>query len=206
MTDSRWCGPEQWNYWRLLSDLNCGVSFIAIYGADLAHASNPEFRAAFDFAALYAGYHASPAVSPGAWVALREGNTLKGDYTFLMRRIAGDEMPPLEKVGPANQRFGAWARQLRKGSTIRFALDESFAGSIEGRAATVQVVYLDKGLGVITTRCAGREFSTSLKDTGQWQAARFVLEKATLRADATGAHITLAADADVALHMIEARR
>jgi len=39
--------PAQWNYWRLLADLHCGVSFIAIYGTDLANADYPEFRAAF---------------------------------------------------------------------------------------------------------------------------------------------------------------
>ena len=71
--DPRWCGPEQYNYWRLLSDLNLGFSMIGVYGADLEQANHPEFRAAFDFAARYAGYHASPSVSPGAWVALREG-------------------------------------------------------------------------------------------------------------------------------------
>ncbi len=206
MTDPRWCGPEQWNYWRLLLDLHCGVSFIAIYGADLAHAAHPEFRAAFDFAALYAGYHASPGVAPGAWVALREGHTLPGDYSFLMRRLPGDELPPLEKVGPGEQRFGAWARHLRKGGHAGFALDESFACSLAGRAATVQVVYLDKGAGQFTTRCDGREFSAALKDSGRWQTARFTLDKATLQPDASGAHITLTADTDIALHMIEVRR
>ena len=56
-TDPRPFGEAQWNYWRLLIDLNCGVSFIAIYGSDLSRVGEPEFRQAFEFAAKYAGYH-----------------------------------------------------------------------------------------------------------------------------------------------------
>lgn len=61
-TDARWCSPPQWNYWRLLADLHCGVSFIAVYGSDLTVAKQgtyrrrpvpqyqDEFRLAFEFA------------------------------------------------------------------------------------------------------------------------------------------------------------
>src|SRR5262249_29791711 len=35
IVDHRWCSPPQWNYWRLLLDLHCGVSFIALYANDL---------------------------------------------------------------------------------------------------------------------------------------------------------------------------
>lgn len=91
-TDHRSCSPSQWNYWRLLLDLHCGVSFIALYASDLAVAVTGryhvnqnrydeqidrrgyqrEFEEAFRFAARYAGLHASPATAPGAWVAFRE--------------------------------------------------------------------------------------------------------------------------------------
>jgi len=92
IVDHRWCSPPQWNYWRLLLDLHCGVSFIALYSSDLAVAVagdyhvkrnqydekkdrrgyQQEFEAAFRFAAKYVGCHASPEDSPGAWVAFRE--------------------------------------------------------------------------------------------------------------------------------------
>jgi len=91
-TDHRSCSPPQWNYWRTLLDLHCGVSFLALYASDLAVAVTgkynvnqnhydeetdrrgyqQEFEAAFRFAADYVGYHASPDTSPGAWVAFRE--------------------------------------------------------------------------------------------------------------------------------------
>lgn len=93
-TDHRSCSPPQWNYWRTLLDLHCGVSFLALYANDLGVAVTgqyqvnhnrydektdrrgyqQEFEAAFRFAARYVGYHASPETSPGAWVAFRQND------------------------------------------------------------------------------------------------------------------------------------
>ena len=156
--DQRWCSPEQWNYWRLLSDLNQGFSMIGIYGADLANAERREYRAAFEFAARYAGYHASTAISPGAWVALREGSMLQGDYSFLMRRLDGARMKPEQKVGPDDQRFGAWALTLPKGEQAKFALDPDFASSLAGKKAVVRVTFLDRGSGAFILHTAGHNF------------------------------------------------
>ncbi len=94
-TDDRWCSPPQWNYWRLLFDLHCGVSYIALYSIDMrvaiegrygvqgARLDDPggvyqsEFDGAFRFAEKYVGFHASPRTSPGAWVALRENRIVR---------------------------------------------------------------------------------------------------------------------------------
>ena len=199
-TDPRWCPPGQYNYWRLLGDLNWGVSFVAIYGADLKQWQEPEFRAAFDFAARYVGYHASPKESPGAWVALREGNQLKGDYSFLMTRRPG-EMPPVEKAGPDDQRFGAWARTLKKGTTARFGLNADFARSLAGAPATLNVVYLDRGTGSIELAYSGKNSSLPLKNTGRWVSATFPVERASF-----GEDIVVSANTDLVLHMVEVRR
>jgi hypothetical protein len=194
-TDPRWCGPEQFNYWRLLVDLHCGVSFIALYGADLAHAAEPEFRAAFDFAGRYAGYHASPSAAPGAWVALREGNTLQGDYTFLMRRSG--EMAALEKQGPADQRFGAWARALAPGAAAHFDLDPAFARSLKGDA-TVAVTYLDSK-GTLTVQSGANRRSIRGDNSGRWRTQSWA-------ADVSGGRVTLSSDTGAVLHMVEVRR
>jgi hypothetical protein len=202
--DPRWCSPEQYNYWRLLSDLNLGFSMMGVYGADLANAGKPEYRAAFDFAVRYAGYHASPKGSPGAWIALREGSgKLKGDYTFLMRRLPGVEMKPEQKIGPDDQRFGAWARTLAKGSEAKFALDSSFARSLAGGRAILRVIYLDRGAGTFTVHAAGRAFSRTLASSGRWQTAEFKIDHADLMADPAGAHIAIQSTDDMTLHMIE---
>jgi hypothetical protein len=200
-TDPRWCPPAQYNYWRLLGDLNWGVSFIAIYGADLKHRQDPEYRAAFDFAASYAGYHASPQSAPGAWVALREGHQIPGDYSFLMNRLKGDDMPPLEKAGPDDQRFGAWARLLKKGTKAVFALNPEFATSLTGKPATVSFTYLDRGRGQIELRNSGTCSYVPVNDTGRWLTAEFPVGKS-----AFDSGITLSADTDVAVHMLEVRR
>jgi hypothetical protein len=197
MKDPRWSSPQQFNYWRTLADLHCGVSFIAFYGADLARAGDPEFRAAFDFANRYAGYHASPSKSPGAWIALREGNTLQGDYTFLMQRDPASEMRPVQLAGPKEQRFGAWARVLAGGSTARFTLDPEFARRIEVHAATLRVTYLDTGSGAFTIRAGGGASTVQRKDTGRWQIAEIPVRAWT------GGGIAISSPTDLTLHMLE---
>jgi hypothetical protein len=197
--DPRWCPPEQYNYWRLLSDLNLGFSMIGVYGADLENAGQPEYRAAFDFAVRYAGYHDSPSVSPGAWVALREGDLrLKGDYTFLMRRLPGAEMKPERKIGPDDQRFGAWAYTLAKGAQVRFELDADFARSLAGKKAILRVTYLDRGAGTFAVHAAGRRFTGALSGSGRWKTAEF--------ATSVPGQIAIDAGADLTLHMIEVSR
>jgi hypothetical protein len=199
--DPRWCSPEQYNYWRLLSDLNLGFSMMGVYGADLANAAKPEYRAAFDFAVRYAGYHASPSVSPGAWIALREGQgKLKGDYSFLMRRVPGAEMKPEQKVGPDDQRFGAWARTLAGGAEAKFELDSVLARSLADKKATLRVIFFDRGTGNITIQAGGRKFERALAGSGRWQTAEFAIDRAGFT------DIAISATADLTLHMIEVVR
>jgi hypothetical protein len=188
----------QWNYWRILSDLDLGFSMIGVYETDLQYSANPEFRAAYDFGARYAGYHASPSVAPGAWVALREGIRLfPGDYTFLMRRLPGAPMKPEQNIGPADQRFGAWAMTLAKGLEVKFELDPAFARSLQ--KAAVRVTYLDRGAGAFTLRTAGQEFQEKLTDTGRWKTAQF-------DASHSPSGIAITADTDLTLHMVEVAR
>ncbi len=94
-TDSRWCSPAQWFYWRILFDLHCGVSYLALYATDLRVAIDGtyaaggvrvedaalqrEFLAAVRFAEKYVGYHADPEHSPGAWVAFRENDVVRAE-------------------------------------------------------------------------------------------------------------------------------
>jgi hypothetical protein len=203
LQDRRWCSPEQWNYWRLLSDLNQGFSMIGVYGADLANAGEPEYRAAFEFAARYAGYHASPAVSPGAWVALREGSMLKGDYTFLMRRLEGAPMKLEQKVGPDNQRFGAWALTLAKGEQAKFALDPDFARSLAGKKAAVRMTFLDQGSGAFAVRIANRKFPGKVSNSGRWKTLEFEIDGASLAVGGDGAQIVTEGESDLTLHMLE---
>lgn len=196
--DPRWTSPEQWNYWRLLSDLNLGFSIIGVFGWEIEKVDNPEYRGAFDFAARYVGYHASPSVAPGAWVALREGGRqLKGDYTFLMRRLPGAPVKAEQKIGPAGERFGAWAVTLPKGAELKFALDPVFSRSL--KKATVRVVYLDQGAGRFALRAADREFPAELAGSGRWKTVEFDVNQ-------PGIDLSITASADVTLHMIEVVR
>lgn len=201
--DERWCSPCQWNYWRLLVDLHCGVSFIAVYGADLQAAKGePEFREALEFAARYAGYHASPSRAPGAWVALREGEYLKGDYSFLMRRLT-DDSRPVKLVGPADQRYGAWARQTGESGTMKFHVDPEFLAAHDGKSLMLRVVYLDDGEGQFDVMTRQWKHAIKLSNSGKWQVAQWPIRVTDIPQEAA-AHITTEAQKPgLTLHMVE---
>ena len=222
-TDPRWCSPPQWNYWRLLCDLHCGVSFVACYGTDLevalsgryrggkaattdAAVFKDEFDAAFRFAAKYAGYHASPDSAPGAWVAFREGETLEGDYTFLMQRLP-DHTREVKSVGPDDQRFGAWARLLPCDQTMQLVLDDRFAASLATQAAELRVTYLDSGTGTFDVQAAGQTFHVQCSDSGRWKTVARELPRPVFPKNDASAHVSLhALGADLIVHMVEVAR
>jgi hypothetical protein len=202
--DDRWCSPPQWNYWRLLFDLHCGVSHIALYSSDMqmaiegvyeardfryrdvGGAFQKEFEAAFRFAAKYAGFHASPRSSPGAWVALRENHVVRAendipedrrrlnfftsDYNFLMERIPGDKTQGLDvvNIGPDDQRFGAFARILPAGETMSFSLNPVFVRSLESNTVEVRVTYLDDSRGSFDVRVGEEDHLAAKMGSGNW--------------------------------------
>ena len=194
---ARWCAFEQYNYWRLLAPLNLGFSMIGITGEDLEQAGDPESARPSTLPPTMP-VPCQPLGSPGAWVALREGSLLlKGDYSFLMQRLPGAAMKPEQKIGPDDQRFGAWALTLPKGAEVKFALDPAFARSM--KKATVRVTYLDRGTGAFTLRTAGQEFQGKLTATGRWKTAQF-------DAGHSPAGIAVTADTLLTLHMVEVAR
>lgn len=165
-------GPAAWNYYRILNDLSSGVTFVAMYGDDLQRDTrftgtrkagvvpSVEYDKAFDFAQKYAGWQASPGGSPGAWIALRDGTSMKGDYCFLMTRTSGSYVGIAQGhpatpavVGPktstasgdsANSRFGEWAYAATPGNSFRFTLNDKFSCSITS-TCKIRVVFLDNG-------------------------------------------------------------
>jgi hypothetical protein len=200
--DPRWCPPAQWNYWMLLANLHCGVSHVAVYGADLQRAGDPEFQAAFDLVNRYAGYHASPSASPGAWAALREGSYLKGDYTFLMERVSGGA--PVTSAGPADQRYGAWARRLASGEEVSFRLDAAFARSLAGRAAEVRVVYLDDAGAPLRLSFPGGGHALPRGGTGRWTVRTVPIVSAAFAG--RDSDIRLSAPTGATVHWVEVVR
>ena len=237
-TDDRACSPQQWNYWRLLLDLHNGVSFIALYSADLQVARTgayrygrhgilhddrkagtdyrTEFTEAFEFAARYVGYHASPETSPGAWCAFRGNSVIReangrpekarklafytGDYSFLMVR-SPDGSRALGTTGPEDQRFGGWARQIPAGAGMELRLDPAFARSLAGRKATLRVVLLDGGDATGTVQCAERTLPIRAGTTGRWRVV--VLPIDAWKGDAVR---IVAGGLPLTLHMVELRR
>jgi hypothetical protein len=165
-----------------------------------------EFDAAFQFAAKYAGYHASPQAAPGAWVAFREGDTLTGDYTFLMQRET-DQTREIKNAGPGDQRFGAWARLLPRDQTMQLALHEAFAASLATQDAELRVTYLDHGTGSFDIQAAGQTYHAQCSDSGRWKTITWELFRPDFKKADSGVHLCLRAlGGDLTIHMVEVAR
>ena len=228
-------------YWQTLLELHCGLSFIACYGADLEVANSgrlpginaagmeprrgnfrvnaggtdsqlrEEFREIFSFGAKYAGFHASPEQSPGAWIALRQVNktdnrqnlddVLGNDCTFLMKRLA-DTSKPVTKVGDEKSRFYGYARLLPKGETMTLVLDPLFSKSLAGKELQLNVRYFDNASGSFSIKAAGEEFTAPMKNSGEWQLWQAPIKQADFASGKD--QIVISSDQqDLTLHMVE---
>jgi len=134
--DDRWCSPCQWNYWTLLLNLHCGVSFIGEYAGNLSFAltanhprlqsktvnakqQSKEFTAAYNWASPYIGRHNRPDEAPGAWVAFRENHQVKATNgvrpeNLQLTRFSGDYNYLMERVGTDGS-VGVDAKDASKG-------------------------------------------------------------------------------------------
>lgn len=234
--DPRWCSPPQWNYWTLLLNLHCGVSFIGEYYLNLRYAVSGrhgqdapvapdsvgprEFMAAYEWGATYVGRHNRPAESPGAWVAFRENAVVKaanprtteaarrltrftGDYTWLAERVGEDGSTGVGPVGPATQRYGAFARRYAAGTVARIRLDPEFQRSLAGNVV-VRVIAMGAGNAAIQVGPARLKFRP-LPD--QWSIAEFPVPARDLPgADGAAAVEVRAEGGELFLHLIEVRR
>jgi len=235
-----WCSPAQFFYWRCLQDLNFGVSYVGVYGDDLQVAINgtynrsypvgyaypkwrtgdvsayyqDDFKAALNFVNKYAGYHADPTHSPGAWVAFRTGNAKPGDYHFLMERVGTDgTTAPASRttVGSDDDRFGAFARKLPAGNTMKLLADGTFASSLSSNDAKIQVRYLNANAagGTLTLYAGGQSKSVNVSNDGSWGLLELQVSGTSFAAQdyGSGAQIKLTATgSQITLHMVEVQR
>jgi hypothetical protein len=184
-----------WNYWRILLELHKGVSYIAVYGNEIRQGSNPQFRAAFQFANRYAGSQHHPRTAPGAFIALRQGTgRMAGDLRRFMTQvspgttsIALDSRNGAAMIGPATQRFGRFARKIVGGTTrheMFFRLNRSFKRGVEGRRVRLQVLYLDRGRGSFQLRWGRRsshQRTVRLHGSGSWRQVTARISHARFR-------------------------
>ncbi len=225
--DERWTSPAQYIYWRLLFDLNNGVSMPAIYSSDLEVATTgihpkegnvskyqESFNKVIKFAALYAGYHASPRESPGAWIAFRHNEKnityeaikeFTGNYSFLMTQLLPDnsKWQNVIEVGPEVQRFGAWAKVVQQGQNIRLQLSNLFTLSLKGKPAVVKVIYFDNGNGAFETAFNAEHIKTDLQGTQTWKTLEIPVNNASFHKDDDDSQITLTAvSGNITFHMV----
>ena len=242
-TDDRWCSPPQWFYWTQLNNLNCGVSYIGIYSKDMQvaidgtykmgkvdfkddenHTYQKEFTATLNFTNKYVGFHDKPAISPGAWVAFRENDTilaangisakqrklkvLTGDYNFLMERLADKSYGRgVTNIGPDEQRFGAWARMLPAKEQMNLQLNPIFVKSCKNKSLQVKVTYYD---------AKGKDFNIEInkishlvacKGQNKWETKVIKIKDGILKVNNKLSHITIQNGSEnLYLHMVEVTR
>lgn len=229
--DERWTSPGQYMYWRLLFDLHTGVSMPAIYGSDLDVAATgnhlkegdqkryqQSFVNAIKFAAMYAGFHASPRKSPGAWIAFRHNEKninysqlteFTDNYSFLATQLLPDNTnwKNITEIGPADQRFGAWAKEAEAGKNIRLQFSDLFLKSIQAKPSVIRVIYFDKGIGNFEIAYNGIKLQKELGGTGTWKTLEIPVSNSIYKRDQTGSELTLTAiSGNIIFHMVAIER
>lgn len=217
----------RFNYWRLLSEMHCGVSMAGTHlhmfqgqleegGPTVSFFDVPEMDAGWRFADRYLGLHASPHLAPGAWVALRDdhGDQYAGDYTYLMEREGNNPTPPLEdsfpgvddgsvgyrKVGSEDVRFGAWARGLPSGKRMIFHVDPRVFQ--DGEQAIARVVYFDREASTWQLQQGNSiVMSANGQGSGFWQEI-----EEPVQIDGSAFEIVNTGPSQVIFHMLEIKR
>lgn len=178
-----------------------------------------EFMAAYEWGAEYVGRHNRPAESPGAWVAFRENTVAKaansrvsdaarkltrftGDYTWLAERLDGDGSTGVGPVGPAEHRFGAFARRYAPGSTARIQIDPEFRRTLKGDVL-VRVTAMGQGSAVIRIGPMQRSFQPRTKE---WTVETVRIAASELPAAGEPTIEVRAENGELILHMLEVRR
>ncbi len=183
-----------------------------------------EFTESILFAKKYAGFHDKPAKSPGAWVAFRENDTIlavnkipavnrkleyfTGDYNFLMERLPDNSYGKgVIKIGPDEQRFGAWARVLPALQQMKFRLNPVFLESCKNKSIRVSVTYYD---------AKGKDFNIIINNTShlvkcegqnKWNTKVIEIKNGILKPDNKNANITIQNNAEnIYLHKVEVNR
>ncbi len=212
---------EQGAYWEALWNMHRGVSYLAYRGNDLA---DPALFDTFEFANKYAGYHASPEVSPGGWIALRPAvinanmqNRFPDyewvdNYEFFISQVDPDNTSVgLTQVGPFPDRESYWSRQTNSTNRMEFILDSEFRTAINGEDLSIRVVYLDDGSDTwsLLYENAGGEVNlgtVNKTNSGLWLEAFFDLTNADFVDSAKDLVLFSEADGDDIFHMIEVVR
>jgi len=142
-------------YWILLSNMHNGVSASGLHGADILQrdrlASNGSYDQVYSWADRYMGLHASPSLSPGAWVAMRgqgDDHPPHGDYDFLMNRVGGDSSEGQQRCGGNSSNvwnkvpYSAWCRSLPEGGEMKFKVKDGLFRRNAKNCVQVRVVFL----------------------------------------------------------------
>jgi hypothetical protein len=233
--DPRWCSPAQWNYWTLLLNLHCGVSFIGEYHANLRFAVSGrhgqkdlgpdapgprEFRAAYAWGAGYVGRHNRPAESPGAWVAFRENGLSKAanprvtEKARHLQRFTGDYTWLAERlpddgstgVGPVGPPEQRFGAFARRYPAGTAARVRLAPAFVQSLAGEAIVRVIAMGEGAAEVQVGDRRAALPPR-TARWETTELRVPAGALGAGPDAAAVVVrATSGEWLLHLIEVRR
>jgi len=209
----------QYLYWRKLSDMHVGVSYIGsrprAYVLTKPGSGQLLHRETLAFATRYVGHHADPLGTPGAWIALRgAGGNFHDDYYIHIKKVGTAKVSDVSKVGPKASPYGAWAQTIGAGGYVRLQLDRSFAASLQGQVR-VKVRYLDSGNATwrlvydAASNATKRALEVTNTASGKWKVATATLgDHAFDRRGPGGSDLALVqlGGAPLTVHMVEVER
>ena len=221
-----------WAYWRQLMDLGRGVSYVATYADDLRGATagapdSAEYRAAFDFSNKHAGFGHRPEAAPGAWAAFRGGPDATDDnYGMFLTQLNGDGTPGADAttvavdsaggtsvIGPADQRFGRFARRTDLASgkgKIYLRVAPEFNRSL-AYGSQIALTYLDQGTGNISLAWGtgtGDRRTFTKTGSGRWKRVTADVPAGAITGglEATADLVVSVTGDDTTFHMVEVER
>jgi hypothetical protein len=119
-----------------------------------------------------------------------------------MERLPGDKSRGVDvvNIGPEEQRYGAWARILPPGETLRLRPDGRFVASLGGRPVEIRAVYFDEPPAEFSIRAGTTVRRVRPAGTRRWQTAAFsgITPAGEIEVRAGAAPVTL--------HMVEVLR
>lgn len=212
----------QWQYWTLLSQLNCGSEFVGTQGDFawlLEYVPSHDNEPIHDFVNRHVGWKPHPATAPSAWIALKpltrppNENFETGNYGALLVEKPDDGIDVTNVgsvkytyTGPTNLGHPAtlnepmqYARKCPAGKRLHFDVDDAFRAA-HGNGFDLEIVYHDTYQGVFFIRCNNlrgqlKYFFVPMTGDGKWHRAVVPMNSVQLSND-LGAGIDFAIEAD----------
>jgi hypothetical protein len=194
---------EQSTYWSMLMLLDCGASYISLYGKDLKWVDScPEIVSVFNLINRYAGFQATPEKSPGAWRVFGEffpkisTQPSENNWGWYLSEESLTNTQAVNFSKDSVDVLGVYARKFT--GAVKFSLQPKFVASLSG-TTKISVVYLP-AVGE-SVDIPGATVIGSKKYFGKW-----IVKSFSIPAETIGKGFMLMPKGQPIIHLLEVNR